>query len=644
MNKLPFVKKFILVSVFFSLPIFVLSTALFIEVNHNLSVSKEELRGIEVIQTTYELLYLSHYYRDFRMIQRVKSQSNISKEITETEKNIDNSIQQLKLSPYITSRSTMSDQINKLDSSWNTMKFSSAGAAGGPNIQYQFYEVFVKEVERLLKSIAYNSKLVHDPDLETFLLINLLINTLPDTLDKLGYARGYGTYALSLNAIDYETFKTFDKIYDDLQSNHRLLTQSLAFTLNENQVSDLDSNFNTLISSSSEASKYFYTHLIEKDFITEKWTNYFKIITNHLNDFRQSSENLIPIIHHNISNRIEREWFKLLGITIGTLILTLIIFYLFSGMYVSIALVSKSFINKAKQVASGDLSVHLDIRSNDELSQLYIAFNDMVKQLKENQEHILQAEKMASLGSMIAGVAHEMNTPLGIGTTAVSKLKEDLNRVDTIYKDGMIKRADLEDYLRCGHEGLSLIEANMQRCAKLINSFKQLSFAQTQTEQESIDIIPIIKNVISPTGILNISPSIDIELNAEEEIMVNVDPDLLSLILVNIISNILQHAFPNHTGRIIISAEKINGKLYLDIADNGIGISDEDLEQIFEPFYTTRRHHGYVGLGLHIVYVILTQALHGTIKVESSPNNGAHFKIELDEFNPYYVQKNELSD
>jgi signal transduction histidine kinase len=213
--------------------------------------------------------------------------------------------------------------------------------------------------------------------------------------------------------------------------------------------------------------------------------------------------------------------------------------------------------------------------------------------------------------------------------------------MDAYYKDGIIKRSDLEEYLKYGHEGLSLIEANMQRCAKLINSFKQLSVAQTHVSQETIDIVPIIKNVISPTGILNISPSVSIQLDADEEVMVNVDPDLLSLILVNVISNILQHAFPQQTGNIFITVEKANGKLYLDIADDGIGISDEHIEQIFEPFYTTRRHQGYVGLGLHIVYVILTQALHGSIRVESSPNNGAHFKIELAEFNPYCIQKNE---
>ena len=475
--------------------------------------------------------------------------------------------------------------------------------------------------------------------MDVFLLVNILMQSIPATLDNMGYSRGYGVYALNLNAIDYETFKTFDKIYDDLSNNHELLKQNLMFTLNENQDEQLKEVFQKIASHSSNASDYFYTHLIEKDFITEKWDNYYATISHSYIGIQDSINTIIPVIDKKIANRIQNEQMKLWGTIVSSLILILIIFYLYAGMYASIALVSKNFTKKAKQVASGDLSVTLDVHSNDELSQLYIAFNDMVKQLKENQKQILQAEKMASLGSMIAGVAHEMNTPLGIGITAVSKLKEDLNWIDNKYQKDTMKRSDLEDYINHGHEGLTLIQANMQRCSKLINSFKQLSVTKTNDAQKSIDIIPIIQNVISPTGILNIPQTIEMSLDAENEVVVNVDPDLLSLIFVNIISNILQHAFPQQSGKIHVRIEKSDGKLLLNISDNGIGISNEDIEQIFEPFYTTRRNQGYVGLGLHIVYVILTQALHGTIQVESSPNNGAHFKIEIAEFNPDGIQK-----
>jgi len=641
MNKLPFVRKFILVSICFALPLIILGTALFLEINKKVSISEEELEGLNAIEGVYDLLFLSHQYRDIRMVQRASSNADIVKEVERVTNQMDDTIVAISQTPYLLSHSDLKEQTNKLRTDWNKMKFSSAGAAGGPNIQFQFYNGIVKDVELLLKNIAYTSKLIHDPALSTFLLVDLIINKVPNTLNHLGFTRGYGSYALSIKAIDYQTFKTFDKIYDDLLVSQKVLSQNLQFILKEDSSQSLSHVFQDISNQAEQASNYFYKNLIEKDFITEEWDNYFKVISQSFTGIETDTKEIIPIIQNKIQQRIRVEMLKLWGIGLGTLVLTLVIFYLYAGMYISIALVSKNFIQKAEQVAAGDLSVHLNVRSNDELSQLYIAFNEMVKQLKENQEQILQAEKMASLGSMIAGVAHELNTPLGIGRTAVSKLKEDLDKMDAYYQDGIIKRSDLEEYLKYGQEGLSLIEANMQRCAKLINSFKQLSVAQTHVSQETIDIIPIIKNVISPTGILNISPSVSIRLDADEEVMVNVDPDLLSLILVNVISNILQHAFPQETGNIFITVEKANGKLYLDIADDGIGISDEHIEQIFEPFYTTRRHQGYVGLGLHIVYVILTQALHGSIRVESSPNNGAHFKIELAEFNPYCIQKNE---
>ena len=549
MNSLPFVRKFILVSIFFSLPLIILGSALFIEINKNISESQEEQKGVSLLRDAYGLLFLAHDYRDTRMIQRARSNSDTAKKVDDISRLIDAAIIKLKQSINVQDSPAIFEKATQLSLKWDKMKPLSAGAQGGPNIQFQFYNGIVKDFEYFLKSIAYESKLIHDSEMDVFLLVNILMQSIPATLDNMGYSRGYGVYALNLNAIDYETFKTFDKIYDDLSNNHELLKQNLMFTLNENQDEQLKEVFQKIASHSSNASDYFYTHLIEKDFITEKWDNYYATISHSYIGIQDSINTIIPVIDKKIANRIQNERMKLWGTIVSSLILILIIFYLYAGMYASIALVSKNFTKKAKQVASGDLSVTLDVHSNDELSQLYIAFNDMVKQLKENQKQILQAEKMASLGSMIAGVAHEMNTPLGIGITAVSKLKEDLSWIDNKYQKDTMKRSDLEDYINHGHEGLTLIQANMQRCSKLINSFKQLSVTKTNDAQKSIDIIPIIQNVISPTGILNIPQTIEMSLDAENEVVVNVDPDLLSLIFVNIISNILQHAFPQQSGK-----------------------------------------------------------------------------------------------
>lgn len=639
MNKLPFIQKFILVSVCFSLPIILLGLALLYEINEDIDVSQEERVGLHLLSHTFPLLNLAHEYRDTRMIQRASLEESIEDRIKEIETEINATLDNFNGIIRPKKHSIILEEFRTLTSSWKNIESSSAGAAGGPNIQFQYYGALVNSVERFIKTIVYTYKLIHDPDLDTLLLINLATSTIPSTMENLGHSRGYGSYALSLNAISYETYKTFDRIYDDFQANHELLKQTSQFVLSANTSSELDRVISDILKISSDASLYFYTELIEKDYISENRNDFHSKFSQWFKGLNLATSEILPIIDNQISQRILKERTKLLVICVGMGILVFIIFYLYAGMYVSIALVSVNFIRQAKKVASGDLSVHLNVRSNDELSQLYIAFNDMIEQLKENQATILQAEKMASLGGMIAGVAHEMNTPLGISATAVSKLKEDLSLVANQYINGEIKRSDLEAYLNGGKEGLCLIEKNIQRCAKLINSFKQLDVSPKNNTQESIDIIPIIKNVISPTGILNISPSIDIQLEADDDIYVNIDPDLLSLIMVNLISNILQHAFPEKDGKITIKAIKDNGKLFLDVLDNGVGISKEDIDLIFEPFYTTRRNQGYVGLGLHIVYVILTQAMHGSIKVTSSPNQGAHFQIEIQEFNPYYVQK-----
>lgn len=641
MNRLPFVRKFILVSVFFVFPLIILGGALFLEINHNISVSKQEQKGVALLPEAYELLFLAHDYRDSRMMQRAKSEQYIDDQVKAVTQKIDTLMASFKSKVEAQGIEGITSKFSKLNTIWNAMKGQSAGAQGGPNIQFQFYNSIVKHFEHFLKSIAYESQLIHDSSMDIFLLVNTLMQYVPTTLESMGYARGYGTYALNLDRIDYETFNTFDKIYDDLNNNEVIMRQNMTFTLNVVRLERVEKTFKQIETNTKLASEYFYTHLIEKDFITEDPENYFKVLSAHFAGIQSDVNSLIPIIKSKITKRIQREELKLWGTIFSSFLLIIIIFYLYAGMYISIALVSINFTKKAKKVASGDLSVTLDVRSNDELSQLYIAFNDMVKQLKQNHEKLVQADKMASLGGMIAGVAHEMNTPLGIGITAITKLKEDLDWIDNKYKTDAMKRSDLETYLEHGHEGLSLVQANMQRCSKLINSFKQLSIHKSTESPHSIDIMPIILNVVSPSGILNIPPSVRIDLDADSELMANVDPDLLSLVLVNIISNILQHAFPNQEGEIKVIVKKHESTLSLEISDNGEGISDQDIAQIFEPFYTTRRNQGYVGLGLHIVYVILTQALNGSISVESIPQQGTTFKIEIAEFNPFGVQQDD---
>ena len=288
---------------------------------------------------------------------------------------------------------------------------------------------------------------------------------------------------------------------------------------------------------------------------------------------------------------------------------------------------------------------------NDELGRLVDDFNEMLGHiaqrdgdlraanhsleqtlgtLRETQSQLVQSERLASLGSLVAGVAHEINTPVGVGVTAASTLRDHARELAESYARGDLKRSSLEQFITTADEAAEITLKNLQRAADLIASFKQVAVDQSSGERRQFALREYIDEVP-----LSLAPRLKkyghaLEVDCPAALAVDTYPGAIAQILTNLVSNALVHAFDaGKKGHLRIHAEAANGWVTLTFADDGRGIPQENLGRIFDPFFTTRRGAGGSGLGLHIVFNLVHQLLGGTIDVVSAPGRGSLFTIRF---------------
>ena len=253
-----------------------------------------------------------------------------------------------------------------------------------------------------------------------------------------------------------------------------------------------------------------------------------------------------------------------------------------------------------------------------------------LESLHSTQSQLVESEKMAALGGLVAGVAHEINTPMGIGVTAASLLAQKAKDFFEIYKSGQVKRSQLENFLDLAIESSSMILTNLTRAADLIQSFKLVAVDQSSElrrffnfKEYVTEILLSLKNKLKQT-------KHTVTLIGEDNLILNSYPGAFSQILTNLILNSLLHAYQQEeAGEIIIHFLEKQENFWLEYSDDGKGIAAEELDKIFEPFFTTKRSQGGTGLGLHIVYNLVTQKLGGTINCDSKIGIGTKFRIKI---------------
>ncbi|MBE9126992.1 MULTISPECIES: ATP-binding sensor histidine kinase [unclassified Coleofasciculus] len=271
---------------------------------------------------------------------------------------------------------------------------------------------------------------------------------------------------------------------------------------------------------------------------------------------------------------------------------------------------------------------------NENLEQLVeertTELSQALDDLKATQTKLVESEKMASLGGLVAGVAHEINTPVGIGITAASLLADKTTVFFELYKSGQMKRSQLEKFLDTAMQSSSIILSNLNRAADLIQSFKQVAVDQSSEKQRTFKLKQYLSEVlISLQPKLRTTPH-QLEIKGDKAIALNTYPGALSQIITNLVMNSLTHAYsPEDAGHLVFDFKQEGEQIILIYSDDGKGIPQEHLSKIFEPFFTTKRGQGGSGLGLHIVYNLVTQKLNATIECVSQVDAGTKFIIKL---------------
>jgi len=253
------------------------------------------------------------------------------------------------------------------------------------------------------------------------------------------------------------------------------------------------------------------------------------------------------------------------------------------------------------------------------------------RQLLEAQQTLVETEKLASLGGLVAGVAHEVNTPVGITLTTASHLALVTQQISESLKLGAIKKSDFQNYLNTARESCDLILSNAERAANLIQSFKQVAVDQTSEARRDFELNDYLHEIITSLQPKLRRTRIRVNIECPPDIKMDSFPGALSQVITNLVMNALIHAFDDtQVGKISIQAQHLeNDNVSLLIADNGSGIPSSYLHRVFEPFFTTKRGSGGSGLGLHIVYNIVRQQLWGTIEVKSTMGEGTSFLIVI---------------
>jgi signal transduction histidine kinase len=256
--------------------------------------------------------------------------------------------------------------------------------------------------------------------------------------------------------------------------------------------------------------------------------------------------------------------------------------------------------------------------------------NKAIETLRQAQSQLVESEKMAALGGLVAGVAHEINTPLGMCVTMVSHVGEQLQALRRAYTGGM-RRSDLESYMENSEQSVEIIETNLARAAELVRSFKLVAVDQGSEARRRFRVAEYLGEVLlSLRPQLRKRGNVSVELDCDPSIELDSYPGVLAQIITNLTVNATIHAFaPGLPGTVRIACRLDGDRFELEFADDGAGMSDDVRQHVFDPFFTTRRGEGGSGLGLHIVYNQVTQTLRGTISCQSAPGQGSRFTIRF---------------
>jgi PAS domain S-box-containing protein len=274
--------------------------------------------------------------------------------------------------------------------------------------------------------------------------------------------------------------------------------------------------------------------------------------------------------------------------------------------------------------------------SEREIRKAKDAAEAALRNLRETQDSLIEAEKLAALGRLVAGVAHEINNPVGTSLTVASALEGKTAMFAAEFAQGILKRSSLNEFLEVSRKASSQLVANLNHAAELIQSFKQVATDRSYPNRRAFDLGELTEQVA-----ISLRPglgkkNLTLNIECQPELMMNSYPGPYGQVLTNLFLNSVAHAFPDDKGGTVDIKVKASGNDNVEIlfSDNGCGMNHGIRRKAFDPFFTTRRDQGGTGLGLHIVYSIVTNCLGGRLTLDSEPGEGTKVRLVLPRMAP----------
>lgn len=253
-----------------------------------------------------------------------------------------------------------------------------------------------------------------------------------------------------------------------------------------------------------------------------------------------------------------------------------------------------------------------------------------VNDLNTAQERLVSSEKMAALGGLVAGITHDVNTPIGIGVTATSFLDERLQKIEAAYQNKTLSPKELEEFINDARQSTQLLASNLSRASELVASFKQVAVDQASDAVRTINLKQYLEEVVRSLQPKYKNTQHKINIQCQDNIILNLPAGAISQIVTNLIMNSLIHGFSDKKhGKIDLIITEQADDIEFIYQDNGKGLTHEQLEKLFDPFFTTRRDQGGSGLGTHIILNLVKQTLHGDIHATSTLGEGLSYRISI---------------
>jgi signal transduction histidine kinase len=266
-----------------------------------------------------------------------------------------------------------------------------------------------------------------------------------------------------------------------------------------------------------------------------------------------------------------------------------------------------------------------DLRSSKEHAEQALA------DLRDAQQNLIEAEKLAALGGLVAGIAHEVNNPVGISLTVASSFARRCEMFSAELKEPPLRRSRLDEFVAISHAAANQLVANLQRAGELIQSFKQVAVDRSHADHRQFDLAEATNQIIASVRPVLRKTNAGLAVDVPPGIAMDSHPGSYGQVLTNLFLNAVAHGFPDgRSGTLSISARSLGAnEVEIIFADDGVGMTEDVKAHAFEPFFTTRRDCGGTGLGLHIIYNLVTQRLGGRLAMESAPDRGTIFRITI---------------